>query len=271
MKTIAFLGSGNMGSALIDAACRSIGPGEVVITGRDFEKAGVLAHRLGCSAAEDNVTAVQSARYVMLCMKPQVLPGVLSDIAPQLVSSLESGSPKVLISIAAGVGIGALRDIAGAPRLPIVRIMPNTPALIGQGLMLLSHDDTVSPENIKEISEIIKDCGEVSLIPEKSMDQAAVLSACTPAYAYMFIEALSDAGISMGLSGAQSRFFAAKALMGAAAMVLESDSNPAALREIVCSPAGSTIEGVCALEAGGFRGAIIDAARASYKRTTELA
>lgn len=270
MKTIAFLGTGNMGSAIISAACRSIDPGEVVIADRDFEKAVDLAQRLGCTAVRDNDEAVRSAKYVMLCVKPQVLPGVLSSISPLLVSSLDEDTPKVLVSIAAGVSIASLRDIVKSPLLPIIRIMPNIPALVGQGLMLLAHDETVSREDIQAVEGIIKACGEVRLIPENLMDQATVLSSCAPAYAYMFIEALSDAGISMGLSAEQSRLYAAKALMGAAAMVLDTGSHPAALREMVCSPGGSTIAGVLSLEADGFRGSVIKAAAASYKRTAEL-
>lgn len=206
----------------------------------------------------------------MLCVKPQVMSSVIKEIAPILRIGYDAGKPKMLYSIAAGTKIETLREYLEMPDYPIIRIIPNTPCHIGKGLVLLARDETVSDEALFEIKQMLSGCGNTQELSENLFDQATVSASCSPAYVYMFIEAMADAGVSTGLSRAQAQAFAANAVYGAAAMVMETDLHPGVLKDMVCSPGGSTIAGVAELEANSFRSAIIKAATASYKKTTEL-
>lgn len=269
-KTIAFIGTGYMGGAIIRAACGAINPKQVIVTDNVPKKAGDLAEESGCRTAASNIEAVESADCIMLCVKPQVMASVLREIAPVLRPGYEAGNPKMLYSIAAGTKIETIREHLEMPGYPIIRIMPNTPALIGKGLMLLGHDDTVSQEAVDELEQILSGCGNIQKLDEKLFDQATVSSSCSPAFVYMFIEALADGGVSIGLSRAQAQSFAANAVFGAAAMVLETGMHPGALKDMVSSPGGSTIAGVAELEDKGFRGAVINAVIASFNRNVEM-
>lgn len=269
-KKIAFIGTGNMGGAIIRSACKIIDPKQVIITDFSSDKAAKLSGEVGCLTTSSNLEAAEIADCIMLCVKPQVIAGALSDIAPVLKSGYQSGSPKILYSIAAGISIAAIRNHLGISEYPVIRIMPNTPALIGKGLMLLGCDETVSQTDIDDLKEIISGCGTIDMIDERMFDQATASASCSPAFVYMFIEALADGGVSIGLSREQAQTYAASAVMGAAAMVLETGRHPGELKDMVCSPAGSTIEGVTELERRGFRSAATDAVIASYKRNLEL-
>ncbi len=267
--TAAFIGSGNMGGAFARAAARAIDPKKIVITDYAPEKAEALAKELGCSWTGDNIEAVKESRFIILCVKPQVLPAVLEPIAAVLREAEARGERKVLVSIAAGITIAKLRSIAGE-RQPIIRVMPNTPALIGSGLMILTTDGSANEEEMEELSAMAKACGDVCTLDEKLFDQATVISSCSPAYAYMFIEALADAGAKMGLDPETSLFYAARSVLGSAAMVLETGISPDRLCSMVCSPGGSTIEGVNVLREKGLYSLVEEAANASYKRNIEL-
>lgn len=269
-KRVAFIGTGYMGSAIIRSACGVIDPKKIVITDTMPSKAMDLAGELGCTVAADNSDAVKNADCVMLCVKPQTIASVLREISPALKAGYDQGEPKILYSIAAGVTIAAIREHLGLPEYPVVRIMPNTPAQIGKGLMLICHDDRVGSDAVDELTEILSGCGKTQILDEKLFDQATVVSSCSPAFVYMFIEALADGGVAIGLSRADAQSFAASAVLGASAMVLETGMHPGALKDMVCSPGGSTIAGVAELEKSGFRGSVISAAIASYLRNTEL-
>lgn len=269
-KKFAFIGTGNMGGAIIRAACRVIDPKQIILTDFSAEKAAELAKETGCQTAATNLEAAEMADFIILCVKPQVISSALSDIAPVLRSSYESGNAKILCSIAAGVKISAIRTQLGLSDYPVIRVMPNTPALIGKGLMLLGCDDTVSQRDIDDLKTVISGCGGADMLDESLFDQATACSSCSPAFAYMFIEALADGGVSIGLSREKAQTYAASAVMGAAAMVLETGMHPGQLKDMVCSPAGSTIAGVTELERSGLRSAAIEAIIASYKRNLEL-
>jgi len=263
-RKIAFIGSGNMGSAIIKGALRVIAPSRVIITGSNFERTKILAQELGVSGQESNVTAAEIADIVMLCVKPQALPAVAAEIAPVLRASEEVGHPKLLVSIAAGVSVAGIREIVGCATYPVVRLMPNTPALVGKGLILMSCDEQTAKEDAEELGLILSGCGTVREIPENLIDKATAISGCSPAFVYMFIEALADSGVMTGLSRKDALEFAAHAVMGAGAMVLETGEHPGLLKDKVCSPGGSTIAGVAMLEEKGLRGAVIAAANAAY-------
>ncbi|MBO5908560.1 MAG: pyrroline-5-carboxylate reductase, partial [Clostridia bacterium] len=175
----------------------------------------------------------------------------------------------VLVSMAAGVKISTICENLGF-NAPVIRIMPNTPAEVSKGMILYTYNKQVTDADIKNFLAAFKSAGELDEIPEALIDAASAVSGCGPAFAYMFIEALSEGGIKCGLEHQKALKYAAATVEGAAKMVLETNQHPAKLKDAVCSPAGSTIEGVKTLEAGNLKGLTIDAVSASFKRTIEL-
>ncbi len=272
MKKAAFIGSGNMGGALIRAACRAIGPEQVVIADYAGEKAAALAAELGCTAAADNGAAVEGAEVVFLCVKPQVLSGVAAALVPALNACHERGEDRLLVSIAAGVEIAALRSFLQgiAWDIPILRVMPNTCAAIGKGMLALTDGGAGNEAGLAAAEAILADAGRVERISEGLMDQYTAVAGCGPAYVYQLIEALADGGVLTGLPRAQAQTYAAQTVLGAAAMVLETGKHPGQLKDEVCSPGGSTIAGVAALEAGGFRASAIQAVLAAFEKNKQL-
>lgn len=261
MARIGFIGTGNMGGALITAACKSVDPAEVIIADACGEKAQALAKELGCRAAGNSAVA-EEAEYVVLAVKPNVIRDVAKDIAPVIRKCIEGGQKKIVVTIAAGVKICTIRECLDTD-VPVIRIMPNTPAMIGQGMILISGDDdaedSVPEELFAEFQELLKAAGEFERVMEGAIDYTTGVSSCAPAYAYMFIEALADGAVQVGVPRAQAIKLAAKTVQGAAAMVLETGQHPGVLKDNVCSPGGSTIVGVTTLEEHGFRGAVADA------------
>ena len=271
-KTISFIGTGNMGGAILKAACQALDPAQITITDHNHEKAGELAKEQGCRVAADNREAVLAGDYIFLCVKPQVLGSVLLEISPVLNECLSSRKSKVLVSIAAGISIQSIQDkLEGDCRqVPIVRIMPNTPVSIGKGMLAMAALEDTSPEILSDIHEILACAGRLEQLPESLMDQFTAVGGCAPAFTYLFIEALADGGVLTGLSRSQALTYAAQTVLGSAAMVLETQAHPGVLKDNVCSPGGSTIAGVAALEAHGFRSAAIDAVVAAYEKNRKL-
>ena len=266
MRMAAFLGAGNMGGALIRAACRAIGPEQVMIADGIQDKAQALAAELGCAAAKSNEEAVCGAQYIFLCVKPQVLAGVVGALNGVLEGCRSRGEEKVLVSIAAGVQIASIRGWL-VPEIPLLRVMPNTCAAIGQGMLALTGE---GERHLQAVEKILSKAGRVERIAEPLMDQFTALAGCGPAYVYQLIEALADGGVMVGLPRQQAQIYAAQTVLGAAAMVLESGLHPGALKDAVCSPGGSTIAGVAALERCGFRSAAIEAVSEAFRKNREL-
>ncbi|MDR2530878.1 MAG: pyrroline-5-carboxylate reductase [Oscillospiraceae bacterium] len=253
----AFIGAGNMGGAILRAATREFGAGNFVVYERDAKLSNRLASEVWTHMATSEADAADSAQTIFLCVKPQYCAEPLQRLAPVL-----KGTDKTLVSIMAGVTLAELRErLDGFSR--IVRVMPNMPALSGKGLMAVAND-TECPE---DVTAVLETCGEVVSIPEHLMNAETVAAACSPAYVFMFIEAMADAGVYVGLSRADATKFAAAALSGAAAMVLDG-GEPAKLKDAICSPGGSTIRGVAELENSGFRGAVMRAFKASFDSFT---
>lgn len=257
-----------MGSALARAACASVGPESVYLANRTLAKAQALGDALGCHVAQNNGHALAHAQYVFLCVKPHLLSGVLAELA----SDLERCPTKVLISVAAGVTLDTLRSFlpAKAQDAPLLRLMPNTCVEIGQGMSALCAAPSAQPHHIQAVQDILARSGRIDLIDEAHMDAFTSVAGCGPAYVYPFLEALADGGVMVGLPRKQAMEYAAQMLMGAAAMVLESGQHPGALKDAVCSPGGSTIAGVAALEANGLRHAAIQAVLAAYEKNKQL-
>ncbi len=264
-NTFAFIGAGNMGGAIIKAVCKAIGPGSVTIFDFSEEKVRALSAETGCSAAQSAGQAVEGAQFVFMCVKPQVFESALSGIADKL-------TDKVVVSIAAGVEIGKIKQIlaAGGCDAPVIRLMPNTPVAVGKGMILMAKSEDVSENDALVLEKALSEGGLVCRTEEKLIDAATPVFSCSPAYVYMFIEALADGGVMAGVPRDKAQLFAAQAVCGAATMVLESGKHPGQLKDEVCSPGGSTIVGVEALENKGFRGAVAQAVYEAYKKTAEL-
>ncbi len=269
---VAFIGTGNMGGALIQAACRALDPKDVHITDYCVDKAREMAEKCGCVLENSNEEAVKAANYIFLCVKPQVMGSVLAQITPVLKDCYDKGEKKVVVSIAAGLKTEYFKEQLGicGDALKVVRVMPNTPAAIGKGMLAVTAGNEVEEEYVNAVCHILSEAGRVERLSENLMDQFTVVSGCSPAFVYMFIEALADGGVMTGLPRAQAMTYAAQTVLGAAAMVLESGKHPGQLKDEVCSPAGSTIVGVAKLEEYGFRSAAIEAVKAGYEKNVEL-
>lgn len=269
MKTAAFIGTGNMGGALARAACQAISPARVVLTNRTPEKAAELARNLGCTSVLSNEAAVRSATYLFLGVKPQRYADLAGELIPILRQCHEEGQDKVLISMAAGLTLDTLRCMYAdvGYNIPILRIMPNTCVAIGKGTVALVGE---GEEHLQAVERILSTAGLVERIPEGLMDQFTSVAGCGPAFVYPYIEALADGGVMAGLPREQALRYAAQTVLGAAAMVLETGEHPGTLKDAVCSPGGSTIAGVAALEQAGLRSAAIAAVLASFERNKEL-
>lgn len=274
MGFISFIGCGNMGLGMVTAACnnKSLNKQEIFITDTDRQKVEAASKSLGCSIAASNDEAVKNATYIVLCVKPQVLPMVLSQMMPTIKDCIDKGEKKVLVSIAAGVTIDTIAGITklSYDTLPIIRLLPNLPASIGCGLISCSIDNDSAKPYLTELMDILQCAGKLVSIPESQMDAAGVIGGCVPAFAYMFIESMADGAVMAGMSRPQAIEFAAQAVLGAASMVLETGQHPEQLKDAVCSPAGTTIAGVKALEENGFRNASFQAVYQAYEKSCAL-
>jgi len=268
---IASIGCGNMGFALMKGAANDSAEKktEIYITDTDAEKAKTAVASLGAKILVSNAEAVQKCDIVFLAVKPQILLQVLTEIAPIIKKRNSENNPVVLVSMAAGWSISKIQNAIGE-KSPVVRMMPNTPALIGKGMIAISASAEVTENNIKDLKNIIGKTGVVDSVEEKYMDAATGLSGSGPAFVYLFIEALADGGVRAGLPRDKALSYAAQTVFGAAAMVQETGKHPGELKDMVTSPGGTTIAGIAALEDGAFRSTVIKAVEAAWKRSIEL-
>jgi pyrroline-5-carboxylate reductase len=247
-----------------------IGGGKNIgFTDADKAKAELLAGQIGACVYGSNIEAVQKADIVFLAVKPQVLHAVLEEIAPVIENRTGKTEKNVtLVSMAAGWTIAEIQEIAG--KIPVVRIMPNTPALIGKGVIAFAPSPEVPSVKIEEIEKILSQTGIVDRLEEKYLDAVTGLSGSGPAFVYLFIEALADGGVQAGLPRDKALRYAAQTVLGAAVMVQETGKHPGELKDMVASPAGTTIAGIAALETGAFRGVVINAVNEAFRRAKEL-
>jgi pyrroline-5-carboxylate reductase len=266
---IACIGSGNMGAALMKGAAAIGGGGNIGFADVDRARAEDAARSLGASVYASNTEAAAKADFVFLALKPQVLPAVLAEIAPALAARLERGAPPLVVSMAAGFSLARIRSLLGAP-VPLVRIMPNTPALVSQGVIAMAVPADTPEGRAAELERILSAAGIVERVEEKHLDAVTGLSGSGPAFVCLFIEALADGGVRAGLNRGMALRFAAQTVLGTAALVKETGKHPAELKDMVASPAGTTIAGLAALENGAFRGTVMNAVEAAWKRSLEL-
>ncbi len=258
-----FIGAGNMGGALLSAAAKN---SEMKIAVYDTfeEKAKAFSEKYKNVSFAPLSELVKECEYVFLGVKPQMAGELFADIAP-----LFSDCNPVLVSMLAGTSIEKLCSLAGK-EMPVIRIMPNTPALIGEGVILYCCNTAVSASQLEFFVDAMSEAGLLDKIDESKIDAASAVSGCGPAFCYMFIEALADGAVECGVPRDKAMMYAAKMLSGSADMVLETGKHPGALKDAVCSPGGTTIAGVHALEDGAFRSAVMNAVTSAYKRTLEL-
>ena len=264
------IGAGNMGTAIIkgyiDAGAE---PADIIVSGHHPEKLEAMRAELGITLAADAASLTDAADAVMIAVKPKDMAGVLAEAAPRL------REEQLVISIAAGKSMQDISDMLEGAAVPadkrkIIRVMPNTPAMVGEAMSALCRNNAVTDEEFASVMEIFTGIGKASEIPESLMDVVGAVSGCSPAYVYMFIEAMADGGVKSGMPRAQAYEFATQSVLGAAKMVLETGEHPGALKDAVCSPGGTTIEAVSVLERGGFRSTIIDAITAATEKSKNM-
>ena len=255
-----FIGCGNMGGAV--ARVLSQTTKNIMVSDRSG-KAKSVAEGLGISYA-DNETIVRACDRIFLGVKPQQMAGVLFSV-----QSLLSWKKPLLISMAAGLTTERIRELAGTD-LPVIRILPNTPTAVGKGVIPFCRNELVDNATLESWLTDMSPCGLLDPLDEKLMDAASALSGSGPAYFYMLMEAMADGAVACGLPRAKALAYAAATMSGAAEMYLQTHQHPGALKDAVCSPGGSTIEGLAVLEERGFRSAAIDCIQAAYHKNKEL-
>ena len=232
-------------------------PEQVVLTDRTLDKAVALAEELDCDIAMDNAAVAREAKFIFLGVKPPMMGDMLAALAPTLE---ERGGGYVLVSMAAGLTIARLEEMLGF-EAPILRIMPNTPAAIGEGMILYAANERVAAADVEEFCDKMVGAGRLDRQEERLIDAASSVSGCGPAFVYMVIEALADAAVYHGVPRADAYRLVAQTVLGAGKMALCTGLHPGQLKDNVCSPGGTTIRGVAKLEEKGLRSALIEAIR----------
>ena len=261
---IGFIGMGNMAGAMIGGLIKSnINKADII--GYDVLDTvrKVRSEEFGISIAKDNKDVALNSDYIILAVKPQFLVPVLEEINTVLTDN------KVIISIVAGKSLDFLMTYIKTTS-KIVRCMPNTAALVGAAITAVCPSDSVTKEELDQAVSIIESFGKASVVSEKMIDAVTGVSGSSPAYVFMLIEAMADAAVYEGMPRSQAYEFAANAVLGSAKLMVETGKNPGELKDMVCSPGGTTIEGVKVLEDAGFRGAVMDAIIAASERSKEL-
>ena len=260
-----FIGGGNMGGAMAAAVIAAHGNDSVLLVDRDEQTTAKLAQKIGATASTYEQIAAE-CRLVFIAVKPYLGRTALEQLRPALQAREDA---VCVVSIAAGVTIADMQEVLGEG-VSLIRMMQNTPVAVGEGMLVYALSPSADRSDAEALESALSCAGRITPLEEKLIDAATAVMGGGPAFAYMFVEALADGGVTCGLSRRDAQLYAAQMLLGAAKMVLETGEHPGALKDAVCSPGGSTIAGVRALEESAFRGAVIDAVIDSYHRTQEL-
>lgn len=257
-----FIGTGNMGGAIAKAIAEKIGGQSVILNNRTIEKAKKLADTIGADigSVED---VMACSEYIVLGVKPQGLGELLSDIKKYVKEE------HIFVTMAAGKTIDYISECL-EKEVPVIRIMPNMPVKIGEGVTLASHNKRVSFEKYEEFAQVMEKSGVIDLMEENMIDKAMSVSGCGPAYVYMMIEALRDGAINLGIEKDKAQMYAIRTMYGSVKLLLETNEDVSKLRESICSPGGTTIEGVNVLKDKNFDKAISDCLEAAYKKCEKL-
>ena len=262
--TVGFIGCGNMGGALARAVAKTVGGANVFLADTQTQKRDALAAELGATAkTAEQIAAL--ADLVVLGIKPQVAKDAIAPLQAALASR---ATPALLVTMLAGTSTAQIAAYAGG-EYPTVRIMPNLPAAIGEGMILYTTAHLAAAHKDAFLHAFAK-AGTLDEIPETMMDAAAALTGCGPAFVAMFVEALADGATACGVPREKAQLYAEKTLLGTAKYLLETGMHPAVLKDAVCSPGGTTIAGVEALEDGAFRATAASAVAAAFEKTKRL-
>ena len=263
---VAVLGAGKMGGILLQGFLKNnlLGADQLAATVQHEDRAVALSAQFGVAVSTDNLAAAEWADVILIGVKPVQVPGVMAAIQPGL------NAKKTVISFAASVTIGSIEAAAGCD-LAVVRAMPNTPAMISAGVTALCAGRFCSAEQMAVAQKIFATVGRTVVVDEKHMDAVTGLSGSGPAFLYIIIEALAEAGVNVGLPRDVATLLAAQTTLGSARMVLETGYHPALLKDQVTTPAGCTVDGILELEEGGLRVTLIKAVKRATMRAKELA
>jgi len=264
-EKLGFIGVGNMGEALLRGIIGSelASPAHIAASDVNIEKLKGLSSELGITAVESNRDLVERSHVIILALKPDIIGSVLSEISSDLTQ------PRWCISIAAGVSTATIESILQVDS-PVVRAMPNTPAMVYEGMTAICPGTYASEDHISRAQQIFQAVGKVIVVKEKLMDAVTALSGSGPAFVFFIIESLTDAGVQLGLSRADAAIMAAQTVLGAGKMAVDTDEHPAILKNRVTSPGGTTAAGLYELESGGVRASIVDAVVAAALRSKQM-
>lgn len=263
---LGIIGLGNMGGAILNGIMNAhyIPASQIVYYDTNSLKMKQTGEKYPSALPADNYAKIAAhADMILLAVKPIYLGGVINGLKPYL-------NGKSIISIAAGWTVSMLADALKDTGALYLRVMPNTPAMIGQGMTAICEETTFGTDEFEFAKGIFDSVGKTTVLPERLFDGVIAISGSSPAYVYMFIEAMADAGVREGIPRSDAYVLAAQAVLGSAMMVLQTDLHPGALKDAVCSPAGTTIEAVAALEKNGFRSAVMEAMSVCAEKSRQM-
>jgi pyrroline-5-carboxylate reductase len=266
-KKLGFIGTGNMATAIINGVINSgvVAAWEIIASDMERERLAQISKNCNIETTSSNTEVAQCAEIIFLSIKPHVYDTVIQEIKDCIKPNA------MVIILAAGLGLRTAKEMFGKDcKIKLVKTMPNTPAMVNCGMTAVCAGESVTEKDLKQVLKIFNSVGKTEILPEYLFDAFTAISGSSPAYAFMFIEAMADAGVKYGLSRKQALDISAQALLGAAKLIQETAEHPAALKDAVCSPGGTTIVAVCELERHGFRNAIISAVTACAERYKEL-
>jgi pyrroline-5-carboxylate reductase len=264
-KKIGFIGCGNMAQAIIGGIVNSnmVSRENIMASNSGERNLNITKEKYNILTTHDNKEVASFADILILAVKPHIYPLVIEEVKDCVRNNA------LIVTIAAGVTIGFMEKSFGRD-IKVIRTMPNTPALVAEGMTAICSNDRVTKEEQEEVISLFNSFGKTEIIEERLMDAIPAVSGSSPAYVYMFIEALADGAVRDGIPRAKAYKLAAQAVLGAAKMVLETGIHPGILKDNVCSPGGTTIEAVYTLEKNNFRGTVIDAMKACTEKTKEM-
>lgn len=262
---LGFIGCGNMATAIIKGIISNgvLDANEIIASCKTVASREKAKESLGIQMAESNREVVEKAEVFVLAVKPQFFAQVIAEIKDVV------RDDQMVITLAPGKTLAWLEAQFGKP-LKIIRTMPNTPAMVQEGMTAACPNPYVTEDDMAYVISILEGCGAVEVVPERLIDAVVAVSGSSPAYIYMLIEAMADAAVAEGMPRKQAYTFAAKAVMGSAKMVLETGKHPGELKDMVCSPGGTTIEAVKVLEETGFRGAVMQAMEVCAEKSRNM-
>lgn len=264
MKLFGFVGAGNMGYPMLRGAIKAFGSDKVIYTDASTKRLDYVKNETGLDYITNNKEVINQAKYILLAVKPQYFDIVFKDIKEYLTKE------HIVIYLSPGITILDMKESLGSD-IRIVRAMPNTPAMVNEGMTAICYScDSYTEDEKSTLDTFFQSFGKYEVLEERLMNAIVCASGSSPAYVYMFIEALADSAVKYGIPRDKAYKFVAQTVIGSAKMVLETGEHPGALKDMVCSPGGTTIEGVAALEEFGFRNAIMKASDACYNKANRM-